>query len=459
MDKLKPLLEHKFWFLYAFALILPPVGWWMSSGEMATTIDQRTASINSSFATAKKTAGEQGIPNNRWTEAVKNINTQQQEHLTHTTYHLWEVQRNLMTWPQEVRQYMEGLPFRGEPEDRDSRLLARYLFADTGYRAEIEELRELLDPFDPREQTGKIVIADGALPLQPGKYTTAGGQEGPLYPEMWDTMEDIWLLRDLFEAIDRVNRDSNALAEASIKVLRKLSLHGGAPAEETVALSQFGTPLPTKIRFRKGKGAGFPPTEVFGTPPEPGESADGQRPRYRYVDFNPDTPYVTRGFYLEVIMDHRQAPELFAQLTKSSWPVEIKRMQMSELTEQDRRNPAGTQGDEEDSSAGEEAIVTALEDPYLAVVSVAGLMMLFKPVDPPANLPEQAPVDDEAETDTPPDDAQTEQPVTDTPLDETGVAEPVDAESEESDPADPTGEPIDPEAAALEGAVPTAEPQ
>ena len=58
----------------------------------------------------------------------------------------------------------------------------------------------------------------------------------------------------------------------------------------------------------------------------------------RYVTSDEKLPYKTRGFYLSVKMDHRKIPQFIAQLTaneKSVWPVEILRVQMSRLHEDD----------------------------------------------------------------------------------------------------------------------------
>ena len=51
----------------------------------------------------------------------------------------------------------------------------------------------------------------------------------------------------------------------------------------------------------------------------------------RYVDNDPERPFKTRGFYLKVTMRHDMVPELLAELTDSSWPVEILRVHQSDL--------------------------------------------------------------------------------------------------------------------------------
>ena len=62
---------------------------------------------------------------------------------------------------------------------------------------------------------------------------------------------------------------------------------------------------------------------------------------------DPSRPYRTRGFYLSVKMDHRRIPQLIAELTaneKTVWPVEIVRVHMSRLHEDDMSSGAGGGG-------------------------------------------------------------------------------------------------------------------
>jgi hypothetical protein len=52
----------------------------------------------------------------------------------------------------------------------------------------------------------------------------------------------------------------------------------------------------------------------------------------RYRDEKPE--FKTRGFYLEVVMDHRQIPELLASLVNADWPVNILRVQESDYKDE-----------------------------------------------------------------------------------------------------------------------------
>ena len=41
MDKLKPLIVHKFWIILFIALLLPVIGWSMATGSLAKEIEER----------------------------------------------------------------------------------------------------------------------------------------------------------------------------------------------------------------------------------------------------------------------------------------------------------------------------------------------------------------------------------------------------------------------------------
>lgn len=69
-------------------------------------------------------------------------------------------------------------------------------------------------------------------------------------------------------------------------------------------------------------------------------SARGASAGNRYVDNEEGAPYRTRGFYLKLVVDHRRLPDLLVELTNCRWPVEIVRVQQVAL----HRDPRGTRG-------------------------------------------------------------------------------------------------------------------
>jgi hypothetical protein len=135
----------------------------------------------------------------------------------------------------------------------------------------------------------------------------------------------------------------------------------------------------------------------------------------RYIEDNPK--YKTRGFYLSVTMDHRKLPYLLVELSNSSFPIRVMRVQQADLHMQDLAAAASGGGggppfsaagggganplkmvfgagagatafappSGEFGSAGGAAPVgsaSALDDPLLAHVALCGFFTIYKP--PPA---------------------------------------------------------------------------
>jgi hypothetical protein len=185
-----------------------------------------------------------------------------------------------------------------------------------------------------------------------------------------------------------------------------------------------------------GGGGPGPGAPGAGGGPGMGPASGGVR---RYIDDDAALPYKTRGFYMTVLMDHRKIPSLIAELSaseKSAWPVEIVRVQMVRLHDNDvdtrggggfgpmaGGGPAGIGpiggirpgmgpvagpggfpaipgvGDNElpregafndnpnaasQAAAGAAALDAALQDPFMARVAICGIITLYKEVKPEA---------------------------------------------------------------------------
>ena len=49
MDNLKPLLVHKFWMIFVFALLIPTIGWWFSTADLAASITKQWNTVEGAF--------------------------------------------------------------------------------------------------------------------------------------------------------------------------------------------------------------------------------------------------------------------------------------------------------------------------------------------------------------------------------------------------------------------------
>ena len=164
-----------------------------------------------------------------------------------------------------------------------------------------------------------------------------------------------------------------------------------------------------------------------------GSGTTGARSK-RYIDDDKALPFRTRGFYMTLIMDHRKIPNLIAELSaseKSAWPIEIVRVQYVRLHEDDTDSKgtgggsgpgmslsesfggAGSAGSSGESGFGGgaaagvsleggtggsgvttsqsqvaiAALMSAMQDPNMARVTICGIITLYnevKPEDAPA---------------------------------------------------------------------------
>ncbi|QDV28980.1 hypothetical protein Spb1_08470 [Planctopirus ephydatiae] len=78
-----------------------------------------------------------------------------------------------------------------------------------------------------------------------------------------------------------------------------------------------------------------------------GDGAPQMAAARRYIDDDEGAPFRTRGFYLSVLMDHRRIPDFIAELTsneRSVWPVEVVRVQMIRKNEDGNFARGGASG-------------------------------------------------------------------------------------------------------------------
>ncbi|QDU80434.1 hypothetical protein Pla110_21640 [Polystyrenella longa] len=126
------------------------------------------------------------------------------------------------------------------------------------------------------------------------------------------------------------------------------------------------------------------------------------RKETRYIDIDDTKEFVTRGFYIEVTMDHRKLPELIGNLTNMKYPTVIARVQAVSRKHNQSELATRSQGsgsirrsrdeDEENEEASPSPTGTSkapgvatgsvetdiLSNPYLADVAIAGYMAVFK---------------------------------------------------------------------------------
>lgn len=380
MDKLQPLIKHRYWICFGFALIFAVVGWFMANGALAEAIDARSKLVTASFDQAEQGATN---PNQNWVEAAKKKNEADAMAYKNAATSLRERQKNARQWPELIREEMQGIAY----QDQIKNQLTREKWA-ANYSDEVEGLLEIVRPY--RNGEGLVVVDSNRITHKPyNSWQTRAAQSR----EVWDAQEDIWLLRSLLNSIASVNGEADRIGEASVREIYRLTLRGGdrnaTPAaagagggmaggmgglEGTAGM--MGGGLAGASSGGAGGSASYPGKdfegsagsdilgEEFGADTSAGAAAGGgmgsgkgsmgsmmsamggmsemgamgvgggaeagaaPAEEERYVDKVEDS-YKTRGFLLDVRVRDDKLPELLAALTDSDFPVEIVRVEIS----------------------------------------------------------------------------------------------------------------------------------
>ena len=377
MERLEPVLKQKFWILLGMGILMTVVGWWMDTGTMAATIKTRKAEVEA----AEKKIPADLIPNAEWSNGLAALNVQQDLAVKSATRVLWERQRARMTWPETVTEFAWKEGYR-KPIDVAGRENYR-----NDYENDVRRVWETVRPFNRIDGSGIVDFGLAKLPRQ-------AWNSAPSSDQMWDAQEDLWLLEGLLQLIAEVNGGANSTRlDAHIHGIEKLTLHGGQPAgQRTLAsaatgssgagsgmdMSSFSGGFGSGSGGGGGGGAAAAASADFDVKEELGDDGSGAAGQggamssfgsagalsgggsaapkgRRYIDDDKALPFRTRGFYMTLIMDHRKIPNLISELSaseKSAWPIEIIRVQVVRLNEDDLEGRGGGGGGFSPGSGG-----------------------------------------------------------------------------------------------------------
>jgi len=487
MEKLKPLLVHRFWIAFGLALLLPGIGWGLGSRaldlEIQTAWDQAENAFN--------TIPARNSANPKWLDSVdpqtgrrtglRNRNSKLTSLYNDSKLYLGETQKRQMKWPvgnTEKSQEVGGLWHQvdGELQEIPSNgyegHIPRQLCRDYRelYFRELERIHKTVDPYDTLFWTGKGKVIFNLISVMPLVRELDWARLPPTPREVWAAQEDLWLLESLLSAIVEVNLEAKSLTESPIRQISQIVLRGGDLAA-LKSMSQSASAVPAGARgggYSSGggeEGMGTGPTfglggatggrggvsinldqlfgpvgggfgggggeEGMGGGPGLTFGLGGANAPKRYVDDEAGAPFKTRGFLLQVVMDHRKLPELKIQLSNLEWPVEIVQVHQVEGVQTASLSSGGLSGGGEEgmgagsTSAGmrnmnlgvggfglgqsqtplspnglppgfpnisfteaqeimqkaREMYFSALQGPFLVSVAIAGKMTLFQPAD------------------------------------------------------------------------------
>ena len=370
MDKLQPIIKHHFWIVFLIALALPPVAWWMTTGELAAEISDRTSSLESTFSGI---ANGQNAPNDDWTNGVNQRITVRTEANRLALKRLWKAQTDLMVWPPNVAKWMDVCPYRGELDDvRIKQILPDIYRSD--YELAVRRVWLIPEPIDDGktrvdpELKQKVVFPYQSLPrIDAAKWSALP----PTWQEIWNAQEDLWLLSEVLSAVRRTNESTSSITDSYVKQILQVDLFGGkraaAPSSgSTGSTSSFpggGAGFPGMVgRNTSARGgvtalskpAEFPISEEYdltnagprgaanfmqleGGASSASASVDPNSDESRYIQT--EDAYRTRLFKLNVVVDQMQVPTLIRELLNSQYPIEVIRFQQSAMNPEEPGKP------------------------------------------------------------------------------------------------------------------------
>lgn len=369
MEKLQPLITHRFWVLFGLALILPLVSWALDNGDKAQQIEERTTAIRTDFGKATK-GGK--APNQQWVTEAGKENTLNQAALDRAAGNLLENQQKGTTrfWPALMKPYVQDLKF-GEERSDTAKSRGAFLIYSNEYESHFRR-RVLSEISTYKDGKGLCDVAVSQI----HKHSIG---PTPTWPEIWHAQEDAWLVAQLLKSLNRVNEDAGAvtIGEAPIRQLHYLRLMGGNLDEKPSKSSTSGYPGGGNSSRGPSMGGGgssaggladmggadkkkpggkdgsgvvsapdieFDEVEEFGSPAGKAKKSSGFGSRKRssssssssagnggsvlrrYVNDKEASPYKTRGFKLMLTIQQDSLPTVLAELTNSDWPVEIVRV-------------------------------------------------------------------------------------------------------------------------------------
>jgi hypothetical protein len=374
MDKLQPIIKHHFWIVFLIALMLPPIAWWMTTGELAAEIADRTSSLDSTFSGI---ANGQNAANDDWANGVNQLIAIRTEANRLALDRLWKAQTDLMVWPPIVADEMKDCPYRGELEDLRIKQVLPAMYRD-GYDRDVRRVWHIPEPIDDgktrvdADAKQKVVFPYAAMPRIPAAKWDA---LPPTWQEIWSAQEDLWLLSEVLNAVRETNGSTASITDSYVKQIMQVQLFGGKRAAapdattSTSATSAYAGMMPVMAGRGSRRGSSSAPSkpaefaiaeeyEVAGGGGGVGAASqymmneenmaigggtstatDPNSDESRYLQA--EEAYRTRGFKLKVAIHQMQVPTLIRELLNSQYPIEIIRYQQSAMNPEEPGKPSG----------------------------------------------------------------------------------------------------------------------
>ena len=369
MDKLKPLILHKFWILFLIALILPPIAWMQTTGALSKETGDRITALD---GVLKGIPTGVDAPNDDWTRQAQSLAEIRDRKNQLALKQLWNEQVKTRVWSLNVTRFMRQdrektkvCPYRGELPDQNEREQVPDIYKDE-YSNEVSRVWRIVFPREDRSDPKRAKIVDFPLLAMPRVRAQTWQSLPPTWPEIWESMEDLWLLEQLFSSVQRTNSFATNHLDANVKRIESVELFagkrvgptelggagggmgGGGDSSMGMTMSGLGggttggavgfKPITADFPLSEeytvatsiglgGGGLGMGMQSSMGGGSVGADASGGAKPAsVRYIQ---DTPaFRTRGFKIRVIVRQQNAPEFMREILNSKYPIEISRMQM-----------------------------------------------------------------------------------------------------------------------------------
>lgn len=389
MEKLQPLITHRFWVLFGLAILVPFIAWFMYNGAIQETIAGRKSAIKSDLDKAK-VGGK--TPNKEAAAAAAEFNKHHEGEYSKAASQLWLAQQNetAMFWPRRMEGFINppgGTPLKfGEaPLDTNKSLQGK-----TIYQADYDEQfqQKVMSQIRKYPDEGGLCEVNEAMIHRVPSQTMKSAL--PDWETIWHAQEDVWLVAQLLKSIDNVNTSAGArsITESPVRQIHELTLYGGNldnPKKGSKKGSAGGYASQSRgISLPGGGGAGMAgvgggggslggntaktaglssPDIDFDVEEEFGSAVDTSKKKKkksnrgmsnyaqqsqqgpfaaagdlrRYVHDKEGGKFKTRGFKTRLTIQQDKLPALLAELTNSRWPVEIVRVHWEAANEGGRQ--------------------------------------------------------------------------------------------------------------------------
>lgn len=395
MDKLKKFQPYQFWALLAVAVILPLVGWFMARSGFIAQAEAREKELASLVGSLSFSAED---PNQDWEKGLNELNSVQEKQVRIAWQQLYDAQKERMVWPKTVGQDPAKFELKEQnyyrnlypPEierlwkipnpvvqNQDGTLtgLVEFPFEiiprfDALWEGESRapKIKEMMDAqediwllttllksiarvnesatsrYDAPVRLIQVIHlrggggtassaggAGGSADMMGGSSALAGGADagGMTMPSMaGDAMGGAGEMGgDVKVSFDPSDEWGTEVPAADA---------GGATGGSATGADMAGSadPMGGAMAIPSMGGSSFGSSGMQG-----GGDIRAMAKMERYVEQN--EKWKTRGFYLELVIDHTRLPDLLVSLSNSDWPVRITRVQQADLQEEELVDASG----------------------------------------------------------------------------------------------------------------------